>query len=77
MFYNDFGYYPPIYYDYYDQYGEYPEPIDNYEAYALGDMPLPIDVDSLPEEEPAEEAPAEEIEEVAEVEQGPQMIYVQ
>ena len=39
-FYRQYGYYPPIYYDYYDQNGVYPEEDPNYDAYATGAMPL-------------------------------------
>ncbi len=42
-FYSLYGYYPPIYYDFYDLTGYYPEPIDDYDLYLSGGLPLPVD----------------------------------
>lgn len=50
-FYQQYGYYPPIYYDYYDQNGVYPQEDPNYDAYASGEMPLDFEpADMGPEE---------------------------
>lgn len=51
-FFNAYGYYPPIYYDFFDDNGYYPEENPYYDDYASGEMP--IDYGPIFEEGPEE-----------------------
>ncbi len=47
LFYAQYKYYPPLYYDFFDIVGEYPKPIENFDLYVAKSRPWPT-AESLP-----------------------------